>query len=89
MAGVTKLVTGAAEYCDGESCCEPVGKEPWTAWISWSVETSGAPAEDATFRELACEGVELGCVCAGVPNVVFHCLIVELALKAQVRATRA
>lgn len=42
--------------------------------MSSSVGTSGAPEDEATFRELAGE-TGLGSVWAGVPNVVFHCLV--------------
>lgn len=45
--------------------------------MSSSVGTSGAPEDEATFRELAGE-TGLGSDWAGVPNVVFHCLVTVL-----------
>ena len=37
MAGVTKVWTGAAEYCCGGIACDPVGMDAVAIWISWLV----------------------------------------------------
>lgn len=78
MAGVTKVWTGAAEYCVcGEICCDAAaateGTVAWTCWMSWIVGTSEEPGWER-LRELLggwapVTGADwLG----GVPNEEFH-----------------